>query len=60
MKNISEKKSRKNSTNFNKISKKKIKFKKNVKFNNIFDLLDLFNLTTVIEEENENPIQFKF
>lgn len=50
-KNISEKITEKICTNFNKISKKKLSLKKNVKFNNIFDSLDLFNLTTVIEEE---------
>lgn len=50
-KNISEKITEKIRTNFNKISKKKLSLKKNVKFNNIFDSLDLFNLTTVIEEE---------
>lgn len=50
-KNISEKITEKVRTNFNKISKKKLSLKKNVKFNNIFDSLDLFNLTTVIEEE---------
>ena len=50
-KNICEKITEKIRTNFNKISKKKLSLKKNVKFNNIFDSLDLFNLTTVIEEE---------